>query len=231
MSSAGGITPGDPLGGGPDEERRHESGLPLPPPSSSSSPLGYTSAPPPGAGGVPPAAPWAAPAPAGLGGGLVLASWGRRVVAALIDLVIVLVIAAILFAILGTVFAGFGLFDDSSGTADDGTIVGFVLSLFATVAVVVVAGFLYAPLMMARTDGQTVGRKAAGIRVVRTDRQPMTFGWAFLREVVVKGVLINLIAGSATFGLATLLDLLWPLWDEENRALHDFVVQTRTVMA
>jgi hypothetical protein len=23
--------------------------------------------------------------------------------------------------------------------------------------------------------------------------------------------------------------VLWPLWDDENRALHDFVVDTRTV--
>jgi uncharacterized RDD family membrane protein YckC len=26
-----------------------------------------------------------------------------------------------------------------------------------------------------------------------------------------------------------LMDVLWPLWDEENRALHDFFVDTRVV--
>jgi uncharacterized RDD family membrane protein YckC len=69
---------------------------------------------------------------------------------------------------------------------------------------------------------------AMGIRVVRANGQPMTFAWAMLREVVVKALLFG-IAGSLTFGLASLLDVLWPLWDEENRALHDFVVDTRTV--
>jgi hypothetical protein len=32
-----------------------------------------------------------------------------------------------------------------------------------------------------------------------------------------------------TIGIAQLVDVLWPLWDEENRALHDFIVNTRTV--
>jgi uncharacterized RDD family membrane protein YckC len=96
--------------------------------------------------------------------------------------------------------------------------------------VVTVVAFLYAPLLMARTNGQTLGRMATGIRVVRTNGEPMTFGLALLREVVVKGLLINTVGGSLTFGLAGLLDVLWPLWDEENRALHDFVVQTRTVL-
>ena len=26
-----------------------------------------------------------------------------------------------------------------------------------------------------------------------------------------------------------LADVLWPLWDDENRALHDFVVNSRVV--
>jgi len=48
------------------------------------------------------------------------------------------------------------------------------------------------------------------------------------REVAVKVLLFG-IAGSFTAGLANLADVLWPLWDDENRALHDFVVDTRTV--
>ena len=54
----------------------------------------------------------------------------------------------------------------------------------------------------------------------------MTFGFAVLREVVIKGLLFGIV-GSITGGIAPLLDVLWPLWDEENRALHDFVVDTR----
>jgi uncharacterized RDD family membrane protein YckC len=95
---------------------------------------------------------------------------------------------------------------------------------------VTIVAFLYAPAMMARTNGQTLGRMVLGIRVVRAKGQPMTFGWAMLREVAVKALLFG-IASSLTFGLASLLDVLWPLWDEENRALHDFIVDTRVIKA
>jgi uncharacterized RDD family membrane protein YckC len=71
---------------------------------------------------------------------------------------------------------------------------------------------------------------AVGIRVVRAKGQPITFGFAVVREIVVKGLLVG-IAGNVTFGLAALVDVLWPLWDEQNRALHDMVVDTRTVLA
>jgi hypothetical protein len=56
------------------------------------------------------------------------------------------------------------------------------------------------------------------------------FGYATLREVVVKWLLFGVVANSFTFGLAALVDYLWPLWDEENRALHDFVVNSRTIL-
>ena len=81
---------------------------------------------------------------------------------------------------------------------------------------------------MARTNGKTLGRMVMNIRVVRTSGQPITFGFAMLREVGVKAIGVG-VAGSFTFGLAGLLDSLWPLWDEENRALHDFIVSTRVV--
>jgi uncharacterized RDD family membrane protein YckC len=93
---------------------------------------------------------------------------------------------------------------------------------------VAIVALLYAPLMMDRTNGKTLGRMAMGIRVVRANGQPITFGFAMLREVAVKALLFGL-AGSLTFGLANLADVLWPLWDDENRALHDFLVDTRTV--
>jgi uncharacterized RDD family membrane protein YckC len=93
---------------------------------------------------------------------------------------------------------------------------------------VTIVAFLYAPVLMARTNGKTLGRMAMNIRVVKTSGEPITFGFAMLREVVVKSIVFG-IAGSFTFGLAPLLDVLWPLWDEENRALHDFIVSTRVV--
>jgi uncharacterized RDD family membrane protein YckC len=183
-------------------------------------PSGYTSPPPPGAGG--PVSAYAANAP--VGGQLVLASWGRRAGAFLIDGLIVGIGALVLLVALTAPFSvGFFASDDAGLVA---LFVGFIL---ATLCVTVVA-FFYAPALMARTNGQTFGRMAVGTRVVRADGKPITFGFAMLREVAVKALLFGIIA-TITGGLSTLADCLWPLWDEENRALHDFVVNTRTVEA
>jgi len=194
------LEPGDPLRGAPEAP-------------------GYVTTPPPGAGGPP------VPAASGaLSGAHVLAGWWSRVGAALIDGLIVGLGSIVLLIALTAPF-GIGFFaDENVGVVS--IIVGF---MFATLCVTIVA-FLYAPAMMARTNGQTLGRMVLGIRVVRAKGQPMTFGWAMLREVAVKALLFG-IASSLTFGLASLLDVLWPLWDEENRALHDFIVDTRVIRA
>jgi uncharacterized RDD family membrane protein YckC len=199
-----GLTSGDPLGA---------STAPPTAPPAPSLPPGYTSPPPPGAGGAAPAS--FAPAP----GTYRLASWGSRVGAALIDGLIITVPGIILLVVLGIGAAG----SDSNGgtTAFVG---GFLLTLF----VFLIVALLYAPVMMSRTNGQTVGKMATGIRVIRANGGPMTFGFAALREIVVKGLLIGTVS-SFTLGLSTLLDALWPLWDDENRALHDMVVNTRVV--
>ena len=178
--------------------------------------------PPAGADEEIPAPRWVPPAPRSVppGGPHVLSGWWRRAGAAVIDGLVLTVLAVALLALVGA-----SLFDaDGEGTL--GAVLGFML----TVAAASVAALLYAPLLMARTNGQTLGRMVTGIRVVRTSGAPMTLGWAMLREVAVKTLLFGL-AGSLTFGLASLLDVLWPLWDEENRALHDFPVNTRTVLA
>jgi uncharacterized RDD family membrane protein YckC len=210
-----GMTPGDPLAPGP-EGPRHDSGLPAPPPAEPSS--GYSSAPPPGAFGA--SAYAAAPVPAA--GRYTLAGWWSRVGAQLIDGVIVTVGAILILLVFGSVFSVGFFADDETGVG--ALIVGLAL---ATVAIAIVS-LLYAPLMMARTNGKTLGRMAVGIRVVRAKGEAMTFGFAMLREVAVKALLFG-IAGSVTFGLANLADVLWPLWDDENRALHDFVVDTRVI--
>jgi uncharacterized RDD family membrane protein YckC len=110
-----------------------------------------------------------------------------------------------------------------------GAISVFIGLLLAVISFSIVA-LIYAPVMMSRTNGQTLGRMATGIRVVRAKGGQMTFGFAMVREVVVKALLFGILS-AMTFGIATLLDVLWPLWDEENRALHDLIVDTRVVLA
>jgi uncharacterized RDD family membrane protein YckC len=209
----GGLSSGDPLSGGGAAPPRHESGLPAP-----ERPFpGYGTPPPPGAGG-----PIATGGYGGVTGRYALASWLSRFGAQLIDGAIIFAGGLILFLPIG---AAFGI-SIASGS-DSGILATIAAFIFWGVCIAIVACF-YAPFMMARTNGKTLGRMAMNIRVIRTSGAPITFGFAMLREVVVK-IIVFWIAGTFTAGLAGLLDHLWPLWDEENRALHDFMVSTRVV--
>jgi uncharacterized RDD family membrane protein YckC len=210
-----GLTSGDPLAPAPDDAPRHESGLPVYEPEAPES--GYTSPPPPGAVTAPTYA-----APPVASGQYQLAGWWSRVGAALIDGLIIGVGALLIVLLFGAVFSAGFFASEETGVVS--LIVGLMLSFLA----VAIVALLYAPLMMDRTNGKTLGRTAVGIRVVRASGQPITFGFAMLREVAVKALLFGFL-GSLTFGLANLADVLWPLWDDENRALHDFIVDTRTV--
>ena len=218
-SDSGGLSSGDPLGGGgAPEPPRHESGLPGAPPAPErpGTAPGYGSPPPPGAGGVAPAF------GSDVMGRYVLATWLSRVGAQLIDGLIIGIGALILFLPIGAALGVAGASDSDTGIA------AAIAAALLWVACVAIIAILYAPILMARTNGKTLGRMAMNIRVVKTNGEPVTFGFAMLREVVVKSIGFG-IAGSFTFGLAPLLDSLWPLWDEENRALHDFIVSTRVV--
>jgi uncharacterized RDD family membrane protein YckC len=154
----------------------------------------------------------------------VLSGWWPRAGALVIDGLIVGAGGLVLMVVLSVPFS-IGFFaDDTYGW------VSVLVGLMIAVVCVSIAALLYAPAMMARTNGRTLGRMATGIRVVRADGRPIDFGFALLREVVVKALLFGFLA-AATGGLSFLVDVLWPLWDEQNRALHDFVVDTRTIVA
>ena len=203
------LTPGDPLGNPtpPTPPTTPQGELPGIPGS-------YTSPPPPGAGGPVPAGGPAAT------GQLVLAGYGRRVGAFIIDALIITALAAVLLGIFG---AGFASVDSDAGVA------ALIGAAIVSMLVFALVALLYAPVLMWRTNGRTIGRMAVGTRVVRADGQRMDFGTAMLREVVIKSLAVG-IASSIIPLLPFLVDVLWPLWDDENRALHDFPVNTRTVL-
>jgi uncharacterized RDD family membrane protein YckC len=93
----------------------------------------------------------------------------------------------------------------------------------------VLPAMAYFPMIMRATDGQTLGKMATRIRVVRTDGKRVSFARATWREVVLKTFVVSLLPG--VLGVLWLLDDLWPLWDRENRAIHDMLAGTRVVRA
>jgi uncharacterized RDD family membrane protein YckC len=146
-----------------------------------------------------------------------LAGWGIRLGAWLIDWLILLVPVALLIVLVVVVAL----------SSDVGAILTGILS---TLAYVVVALF-YAPVLMARggeRNGQTWGKQAVGIRVVRDNGVPIDMGFGFLREFVVKNLLFWFVGGFFAY-IPTLVNYLWPLWDDQNRCLHDMIVSSHVI--
>jgi uncharacterized RDD family membrane protein YckC len=154
-----------------------------------------------------------------------LASWGSRAGAYILDALIIWVPAVILMATFGVGIA--------SSEEGDAGFVAFIGALILTFLIVFVIALIYAPLLMMRrgkNNGQTWGKQIVGIRVIRTNGQPFNFSQAALREVVLKNLAVGL-ASTVIPIVPYLLNFLWPLWDDQNQALHDMACSTRVVRA
>ena len=171
------------------------------------------------------------PAQAGYGGGPMspqgrpLASWGKRVGAALIDALIVGIPAVILMMALGIgSFAGTECTTDAFGNTVCEPNTGFFMAFILSQLIPYVAFALYQTLMNGSESGQTVGKKVLKIQVRdEATGGPIGYGKAFLRW------LVNAALQLFTCGIGGLLDVLWPLWDDKRQTLHDKVANSLVV--
>lgn len=150
-----------------------------------------------------------------------LSGWWKRVGAQIIDN-IVATGPLVLVGIVGQLMIGDVPERDVSKTVGFGIIAALVLA--------VIWALVYYPWIMAKTNGQTVGKESLSIRVVREDGAKMTAGYAFVRQVLVISILFEGI-GYFLFAIPMILNYLWPLWDSGNQALHDKIVKSRVVLA
>lgn len=152
-----------------------------------------------------------------------LSGWWRRVGAEIIDAIIIMVISMVFvvpFVTLAVTQAALTEGPDSAfSTLDIGL-------NFLSLAV----GAVYYCAIMVSTNGRTIGKMAAGIRVVREDGEAVDVWFAFKRQTLVITLLFNTL-GLLLLWIPGLLNYLWPLWDEKNQALHDKIVHSRVVMA
>ena len=197
------------------------SDMPPPPPDDS----GWSSQPPPPPGPAPQSSQsakgWAT---LGTGEGVELAGAGSRLGARIIDSIILTIVSFILVA--AGVLALVGLDIEDADTEDElaegsGVFLGIVLAVFAI-------GLLYEVALIA-TRGQTLGKMATRIRVVRADNG-LVPGWgkSFGRWLVpavfgIAGIYIPFV------GLIALLVYLWILWDRVRQGLHDKAAGTLVV--
>ena len=121
--------------------------------------------------------------PAGNGPSGPRASFGRRFVAALIDGILLGVVGGILYAISHTL--------------------GYIVQLLVTIA--------YLTYFEGSPSGQTVGKKAMGIRVIDFGTGgSIGHGRAFVRWI-----------GRYVSAIPCLLGYFWMLWDKEKQTWHD----------
>ncbi|MFN0027899.1 MAG: RDD family protein [Acidimicrobiales bacterium] len=187
--------------------------------------------------GQPAANPYAAPAgqyttwsptgPAGaygIGPGAIhpdlLASWGKRFLAKVVDTVLIVTV----YVVLIMAFARDDLQDINAQDNQFQLALGGNFLLAQLLAALI--GFAYLALLNGR--GQTLGKMMVGIRVVhRQTGQPIG---------AAKGLLRHLIQFFASFlscfgAVFVLVDSLWPLWDSNNQTLHDKVAGSVVIKA
>ncbi|WP_204058461.1 RDD family protein, partial [Microbispora corallina] len=177
--------------------------------------------------------PYAAAGPVPPGAPAPLAEWWQRLVARIIDGVIVGVPFLIISAVITAVVVTTGNYDLSTGavTAPSGYFLASLLIALISGLVMIAYEFL-----MLRMRGQTVGKIVMGIRVVPVGgslgpeglpvdaagkRVGVLYGPQVLRWIPVVGWLL---------GIFALVNVLWLLWDKPlQQTLHDKAAKTIVV--
>ncbi len=115
------------------------------------------------------------------------------------------------------VFAGFWI--RALAAVIDMVIVGVAINIL-TQGGGLLGGIAYEGLLVGLWNGQTLGKRACGIKVICEDGRVCGLGRAFVRSVAD-------ILGVVTLGIGFIM----AAFDREKRALHDHVVATRVIYA
>lgn len=140
------------------------------------------------------------------------AHFGRRAIAMILDVILLsLVISPFVSIALGIFapgaeFSMLTLFDDTQ-----------VFAIFILISTVIQS--FYYGYFLTQQNGQTLGKRLMGIRVIKQDGSKLTIRDALLRNVL--GYQIsNIIPG---------LGFLWMLFDKKSRTWHDMMAKTIVV--
>ena len=130
-----------------------------------------------------------------------LAGWGQRLGAFAIDEIFVYVVTY-------CAAVAFGLRHKLAGA---------ILSLILSAA--------YFAVLNGSPMGQTFGKKVLGIQV----RDSEAAGSIGVERAALRYIVVGLFQVILFFGLFTILDGLWPLWDPRRQALHDKIAGSTVV--
>ena len=142
-----------------------------------------------------------------------MAGLGARLAAHMLDMLFYWVGPVV--SIIGAIsMAGKNKTEETNVIAMTLVLAGIVLTL----AVIVVN------IVLLASNGQSIGKRLLGIRIVRMDGSPAGFGRIFF----LRFFLVHVIMGSVAFGLVPLVDTLM-IFRDNRRTLHDEIADTHVV--
>ncbi|KKT73727.1 MAG: RDD domain protein [Candidatus Nomurabacteria bacterium GW2011_GWA1_46_11] len=145
------------------------------------------------------------------------ASFGRRLVAAFVDGIIVQIVSVVIVFPIG-VFLGVGVGLVAGSSEGAVGLAQFLGGMMGFVVGTVVSILYYVLLIGSR--GQTLGKMALGIKVVRIETGSVPgYVTAFLREMV----------GKFVSTISLLVGFFWMLWDDKKQTFHDKIAGTVVV--
>ena len=134
------------------------------------------------------------------------AGFGKRLWAILIDTVLIWFVSGLIGKAMGQ-----DVFSSTDGVVS--------LQMTGLPALILMLGPIFYYAFMEGKYGQTLGKKAAGIKVVRADSvEPLGLGKGFVRW-------LGRIPSSLILGLG----YFWMIWDDEKQTWHDKIADTYVV--
>jgi uncharacterized RDD family membrane protein YckC len=169
-------------------------------------------------------APWAPPGygapPANL------ASWGIRAGALLLDGLFASLVALPGVIVLVAALASADTQTDAAGTTTITDVNGGLIALGVVLLLIAAVFQFWNYGWRNGSKGCSLGKQVVGIRLVSEATRQPPGGWVGLGRFLVRNLL-----GALTGGIYTILNYLWPLWDEKNQCLDDKIFSTLVVRA
>lgn len=142
---------------------------------------------------------------------------GTRLVATILDGIVIAAMVYVPFVVAAMVGGAIGR------ATDAGNVVVPLTLAFGALGLVGFIAWCWLTVKYVRSNGQTIGKKILGIKVVRTDGSPISLGRIFWLRNVVNG-LISIIP------LYGLIDALF-IFGEPRQCVHDKIADTFVVKA